>query len=133
MKLTPLRYLLLWDALLLFLLGAALILMPREVQRVFQFKDLSPAISYILGLWGCVLATLAVGYFVAARDPVKHILWVQIGIARGVLECIAGIVYLARGITSFQQSGLGIILAGLIALAYIAFYPRQRDGAALAV
>jgi hypothetical protein len=124
MKLTPLRYLLLWDAALLILLGAVLIFMPGEVQRVFHFNDRPASMNYVLGLWGCVLASLGLGYLVAAKDPVKHLVWVQVGIVRGALECVLGIVYLTRGIATFQQAGLGIILAGLISLGYIAFYPR---------
>jgi len=126
MKLTPLRYLLIWDAALLILLGAALIFMPGEVQRVFHFNDRSITVNYILGLWGCGLATLGLGYLVAAKDPLKHLIWVQVGILRGAFECMLGLVYLARGLATFQQAGLGIILAGLICFGYLAFYPRQR-------
>jgi hypothetical protein len=129
MKLTPLRYLLFWDAALLILLGAALIFMPGEVQRVFHFNDRPAAMNYILGLWGCVLASLGLGYLVAAKDPVKHLVWVQVGIVRGALECLLGLVYLTRGLVTFQQAGLGIILAGLISFGYVAFYPRGRNAA----
>src|SRR5882672_2373310 len=125
MKLTPLRFLLMLDAAVLFLLGALLILAPGQVERAFHFQDLPPAISYIIGLWGCVFATLAIGYLVAATDPLRHVVWVQVGIARGVLECILGVVYLARGIVTFQQAGFGIVVAALITLAYLVFYPRK--------
>ena len=124
MKLSLLRYLLIIDALVLFLLGALLILAPGQVERAFHFQDLPPAISYIIGLWGCVFATLAIGYFVAATDPLRHVVWVQVGIARGVLECILGVVYLARGVVTFQQAGFGLVVAGLISIAYILCYPR---------
>ena len=126
MKLSLLRYLLIIDALVLFLLGALLILAPGQVERAFHFQDLPPAISYIIGLWGCVFATLAIGYFVAATDPLRHVVWVQVGIARGVLECILGVVYLARGVVTFQQAGFGLVVAGLISIAYILCYPRQQ-------
>jgi hypothetical protein len=49
-----------------------------------------------------------------------------VGIARGALEFAVGIVYLLRGIVSFRQAGLGIILAGLFAAAYLIFYPRAE-------
>jgi hypothetical protein len=129
MKLTPLRYLLFWDAALLIVLGAALILMPSEVQRIFHFNDRPAAMNYILGLWGCVLASLGLGYLVAAKDPVKNLVWVQVGIVRGALECILGLVYLARGLATFQQAGMAIVLTGLIAFGYVAFYPRGRSAA----
>jgi len=82
-------------------------------------------VGYLIGLWGCVFATMAIGYAVAASNPLKHRIWVQMGIARGTLECALGLVYLSRGIVTFPQAGFGIIVAGLMALAYIALYPRK--------
>lgn len=125
MKLSPLRVLLVLDAAVLFLLGALLMLAPRRVEFAFQFKDLPEGVSYIIGLWGCVLVTLAIGYAVAATDPIRHVVWVQVGIARGALECILGVLYLTQGVVGWQQAGFGIVVAALITLAYIVFYPRQ--------
>jgi hypothetical protein len=125
MKLSALRYLLLWDAVILFLLGGLLVFMPGQVLKAFHFKDLPPAVSYMLGLWGCGIGTLGIGYLVAARDPLRHLIWVQLGIARGFLECLVGIVYVTRGVATFQQAGIGITLAALIAVAYIILYPRK--------
>ena len=81
------------DAAVLFLLGALLILAPAQVERAFQFQDLPPAVGYMIGLWGCGVATLSIGYMVAATDPLRHVVWVQVGIARGVLECALGVIY----------------------------------------
>lgn len=125
MKSSALRYLLILDAAVLFLLGAILILAPRLVLAAFHFRDLPPAVSYLVGLWGCVVATTGFGYVAAASNPIRHIVWIQIGIARGVLECLVGVVYLARGEVTLPQAGFGIILAGLISLAYIALYPGR--------
>ena len=54
-----LRGLLLLDAAVLFALGAALILAPRIVERVFHFANLPAGVSFLIGLWGCGLATMA--------------------------------------------------------------------------
>jgi ABC-type amino acid transport system permease subunit len=124
MKLTLLRYLLMVDAAILLLLGALLIFAPRQVTAAFQFKDLPAAVSYLIGLWGCVFATLGIGYVVAATHPVRHVVWVQVGIARGTLEFLLGLVYLARGVVTWQQSAFGIVAAALITGAYLALYPR---------
>jgi hypothetical protein len=125
MKLSLLRLLLRLDAAVLFLLGALLIFAPQSVERAFQFKELPTAVNYLLGMWGCALATLGIGYFQAAAHPLRHVLWVQIGIARGALECFLGTICLVRGIVTFQQAGAGIIVAGLMALAYVVLYPRK--------
>ena len=50
MKLTGLRYLLLLDAVLLFVIGAALIFAPRDVQAAFGFRDLPQGVNYMVGL-----------------------------------------------------------------------------------
>jgi len=125
MKLALLRNLLVLDAAVLFLLGALLIFLPKQVEIAFHFKDLPDGVSYIIGLWGCVLATMGFGYVVAATNPVRHVVWVQVGIARGVVELFLGLVYLVCGMVTFTQAGFGIIIAGLISLGYIMLYPRQ--------
>ena len=124
MKLSLLRGLLRVDAAVLFLLGAVLIFVPGHVERAFHFQDLPPAVGYLIGMWGCVFATMGFGYLVAATNPVRHRVWIQVGIARGVLECALGLVYLARGLVTFQQAGFGVIIAAFISIAYIALYPR---------
>ena len=120
-----LRLLLRCDAIVLAFLGISLVLMPKGVQQAFQFKELPEAVSYMIGLWGCVLLTMAIGYWVAASNPLRHVVWIQVGIARGALECILGLIYLSRGIVTWQQSGTGILVAALITLAFAALYPRQ--------
>ncbi|TMP96657.1 MAG: hypothetical protein E6L09_14735 [Verrucomicrobia bacterium] len=125
MKYTPLQILLAMDAIVLFLLGLLLVLAPRQVEMAFHFKDLPEGVSYIIGLWGCVLVTLALGYAVAALDPARHVVWVQVGIARGALECLLGLIYLARGNVTWQQAGFGVLVAALITVAYIVLYPRK--------
>ena len=124
-KLLLLRYLLTLDGAILFLLGALLICAPSQVEIAFHFQNLPPAVSYLIGMWGCVSATMGFGYLVAATHPLRHRVWIQVGIARGALECALGLICLALGTVTFQQAGFGIVLAGMMALAYIALYPRK--------
>jgi hypothetical protein len=110
--------------LLLVFLGALLIFAPHQIETIFHFSNLPPAVSYLIGLWGCVFATMGFGYVVAATNPVRHRVWIQVGIARGALECALGLVYLARGVVTFPQAGFGILVAALISIAYVVLYPR---------
>jgi hypothetical protein len=120
-----LRVLLLLDAGVLFLLGVLLLFMPTQVALAFRFENLPPGVDYLVGLWGCALATMAMGYVAAAQNPVRNVVWVQVGIARGVLECLLGLVSVGRGIVTPQQAGAGIVVAGCIAAAYLVLYPRE--------
>lgn len=124
MKLTLLRYALMVDASVLFLVGILLIFLPRQVEVAFHFSDLPAPVSYLIGLWGCVFVTMAGGYVIAATHPLKHVIWVQVGIARGALECLLGAIYLARGIVTWQQAAFGLVTAAVITGAYAALYPR---------
>jgi len=124
MKMTLLRNLLMLDAAVLFLLGALLILAPVHIEHAFHFENLPQAVSYLIGLWGCVFITMGFGYVVAATDPLRHLVWSQVAICRGFLECVLGLVYLGRGIVTWPQAAFGIIAAALITAAYIALYPR---------
>jgi hypothetical protein len=125
MKLKLLRYLFLLDAAVLALLGVLLIFAPGQVTTAFGFHDLPRAMNYIVGLWGCGLGTLAIGYVVAAANPIRHRVWAQVGIARGTLECALGLIYLAQGIVSSKQAGFGIVIAAAMTIAYSALYPRK--------
>ena len=132
MKLTLLRYVLMIDAVVLFLLGLLLIFVPKQVEVAFHFTELPVAVSYLIGLWGCVFVSLAGGYVMAATQPLKHVIWVQVGIARGALECVLGGIYLARGVVTWEQAAFGIITAAVITVAYSALYPRGSRPAAAA-
>ena len=125
MKLTLLRYLLMLDAAVLFILGVLLICTPGRVEIAFHFNDLPAAVSYLIGLWGCVFVTLGAGYVIAATDPLRHIAWIQIAIARGALEFLLGLFYVAHGIVTWQQSAFGILMAAFMSLAYVVLYPRR--------
>ena|ERR1051326_3925133 len=125
MKLKLLRYLFLIDAAVLALLGALLIFAPRQIETAFGFRDLPQPVNYMIGLWGCGLGTLAIGYMVAAGNPIRHRVWAQVGMARGALETLLGIFYLSQGVVSFQQAAVGVIVAGLMTVAYAALYPRM--------
>lgn len=126
MRLRWLRAVLVLDSALLFLLGGAFIFLPRETLSFFGFTVLPEGVHYILGLWGCGIATMGIGYFTAALDPLRHVVWVQVGIARGAAECLLGLLYVMRGTVSPQQAGFGIAAAGVIALAYGVLYPRKE-------
>lgn len=120
-----LRVVLIVDAAVLFLLGASFLFAPGAVALTFGFQELPRGAYFLIGLWGCALLTMALGYVAATRDPFRHAIWVQVGIARGTLECLVGIVYMARGIVTPNQALVGTVMAGVIALAYLALYPRD--------
>jgi hypothetical protein len=108
----------------LLILGASFIVMPHQIELLFGFTNLPLGVSYIIALLGCALGSLAWGYLIAATDPVRHVAWVQLGIARGSLEVLVGVIYMLGGVVTLRQSAIGTVVALLITVAYIVVYPR---------
>ena len=114
------------DAVVLTGLGALFIAAPRRIEAAFHFQNLPLGVDYMVGLWGCVLATLGLGYVLAAVEPRRNVLWVQMAIARGVLEIVFGAVCVLRGAVTWEQASFGIFAATFIAAAYVILYPRKE-------
>ena len=119
-----LRVLLVLDAAIFFWLGVAFIVFPGRMASAFGFGEVPAGVHYMIGMWGCVFATMAIGYAVAATDPIRHISWIQVGIARGALECLFGFIAVARGTVTFSQASFGIAVAALLVLLISAVPPE---------
>ena len=115
------------DGTVLLLLGALLLLFPKRVEVAFHFTNLPEGVSYLIGMWGCGLVSLGLGYAVVAGDPAGHVIWIQIGIVRAVLEAAFGGWSVQRGMVTWDQAGFGIIMAVFVAVAYLVLYPRKED------
>jgi hypothetical protein len=124
-RIRALRMLMALDGTVLGVLGIAFLCCPAQIEEAFHFRDISPAVNFMIGLWGCALLSLGVGYGMAAVNPIENRLLVTVGILRGILEALFGWWCFWRGIVTWKQSGLTILLAAFMALAYLALYPRR--------
>ena len=118
--------LMMMDAVVLTGLGALFITVPRRIEAAFHFQNLPVGVDYMIGLWGCAFATLGLATMLAAVEPRRNVLWVQMGIARGVLEAVFGVACALRRVVTWEQASFGIITAVFIAAAYLVFYPRKE-------
>ena len=125
-RIRSLRMLMMMDAVVLVGMGALFIVVPRRIEAAFHFQNLAVGVDYMIGLWGCVFVSLGLGYAVAAVDPRRNVLWVQMGIVRGLLEVVFGAVCVVRGVVMWEQAAFGIVVAAFIAAAYAALYPRKE-------
>ena len=44
-----------------------------RIEAAFHFQSLPPGVDYMIGLWGCVFATLGLGYIMAAVEPRRNV------------------------------------------------------------
>lgn len=124
-RLRLLRVLLALDAAVLLALGGLFMAAPVNIGTAFGYVGLPPAVCYMIGLWGCALISLGVGYIYAAGDPVRNIAWVRAGIVRGLLECMFGFVVVRQHMVTWHQAAFGTIVAAAIAVGYVILYPAE--------
>jgi hypothetical protein len=126
-RVRALRMLMMMDAVVLTGLGVLFITVPHRVEAAFHFQHLPLGVDYLIGLWGCVFVTIGLGYALAAVEPRRNVLWVQMGIVRGVLEVAFGGMCVLRRLVTWEQAAFGIFTAVFIVAAYAALYPRKEE------
>jgi hypothetical protein len=110
-------------AVIAILVGLAYILLPHQLGEMGGFEKAPEWVLYILALLGvCYIAT---GAFVirAARDPIKHIMWVQFAIAVALLIAVVAVYSIARGLVTFSQEGGPLLINAIFAVAFLVLYP----------
>jgi hypothetical protein len=106
------------------LLGLALVFTPGQLGAMMGFAkgpDWSPYIHALLGV--CYIAGGAFIIVAAARDPLKHIMWVQFAIVVTVLALAVELYSIMRGFVTFEQVGTVIIVNAVFFVALMALYP----------
>ncbi len=126
MRRTLLRLLLVLDAAALLLIGAIFIFTPARALQLFGFTDAPANITFIIGTFGTVYATMGIGYIFAAQNPMRNVAWVQVAIARGAAECLFSLYCVFQHIATFRQAGFSIILPALVAIGCLLLYPRPE-------
>jgi hypothetical protein len=114
-----------WSAVVI-LLGLAYIFFPVQLGEMGDFEKAPVWVEYILALVG--ICYIAAGAFVimASRDPLKHIMWVQFAIAMAILEVIIVASSIGRGLVTFNQEGIALIVNAVFAVIFLVLYPRRK-------
>jgi hypothetical protein len=105
------------------LFGLGYIFIPGQLAIMFG-HDTLPALAGALAVaLGASFVAACVFLIVAARDPLKHILWVKYAIVFAILMLASELYSVIMGYLAFGQAVTAIILHGIIAVALLAFYP----------
>jgi hypothetical protein len=124
-----LRVLLMFDAVLLLLLGGVFMFMPGRMLVLFGFQNIPSGFAYVVGIFGAVYATMGIGYLLVAQNPLRNVAWVQVGILRGTAESLFSLFSMAQGLVTFRQAGFSLVVPGLLAVGYALLYPRPKPPA----
>ena len=105
------------------LFGLAYIFVPRQLGAMFGFEEGPAHVAAMAAALGVSWVSACIFLIIAARDPLKHILWVKYAIVFAILSLAAELYSFIIGYMEFSQVVMGIVIHGVFATAFLAFYP----------
>jgi hypothetical protein len=111
------------------LFGLAFLFFPNQMGAGFGLSQVPTYVQYFLALLGNMYIVTSICVILATRDPLKHILWVQLAITGSLMDMIASLVFIIRGSLTFSQGGDNLIINIILVPALLIFYPWRRKQA----
>ena len=107
------------------LFGLAYIFVPRQLGAMFGFEEGPAHVAAMAAALGVSWVSACIFLIIAARDPLKHILWVKYAIVFAILSFAAELYSVILGYMDFSHRGavMGITVHAVFAVALLAFYP----------
>ena len=105
------------------LFGLAYIFIPHQLAAMAGFEEGPEHLAALAVGLGISFVAACIFIIIAARDPIKHILWVKYAIAFAFLMLAGELYSFFVGYINFSQAVMGIILHAVFGVALLAFYP----------
>jgi hypothetical protein len=115
----------LWAAIGI-LFGLEFLFAPGLVYASTGLQEIPAGVTFFLALLGNMYIVSSFFVLLAARDPLKQILWVQMAMAGSLLDMLAALYFIFRGFIPFNQSGITVIINVILLTAFLAFYPWRK-------
>ena len=113
------------------LLGLAFIIIPDQLSDWFNVATFVDFAKYILTLLAAQFIVMGIFLIMAARDPIRYILWVKFAIAHAIVDALVALYALIRDYSDFSQVGLALIVHAVFAVLFLIFYPwRSKESSA---
>ena len=107
------------------LLGLSLLVVPDQVADMAGVDEVSGYTAYVMASLGICLIVASVFLIIAARDPLRHINWVEFAIAWFILGAVGGLFSIVRGNVEFGHVGTQIIMDAVFGAALLIVYPYR--------
>jgi hypothetical protein len=108
------------------LLGLGFIISPEQLISMAGFEKGPAYMPYFLTLLGIAYLSSGIFMVIAARDPLKHIILLQLVIVWSLVDALAASYFIIRGNVSFSQVGWVPIYDGIFVIAFLALYPWRK-------
>jgi hypothetical protein len=107
--------------------GAAFTFAPEKFGAMMGLSAAPQWAYWMFSMFGARSFAFAYGMFLAARDPIKYIHWIQAMIGVQVIDWLGTLYYLANGGISFSQVSSASILPLIFIILLVVFYPRETN------
>jgi energy-converting hydrogenase Eha subunit C len=108
------------------LFGLGFVFAPDQLCSMFGFERGPAYVPYFLALVGIAYIVAGAFVIIAARDPLRHIMWVQLAMVWSLLDAIAALYFIIRGNVNFSQAGMVPIIDVIFVVAFLALYPWRK-------
>ena len=112
------------------LFGLGFVFASEQLCSMFGFEKPSAYVPYFLALLGVAYIVAGVFVIIASRDPLKHIMWIQLAIVWSLLDALAALYFIVRGNVTFSQAGMVPIMDVIFFVAFLVLYPWGKTQAA---
>jgi len=109
------------------LFGLFYLFFPQQAAAMQGFQADSAYLVATKMALGASLVAVGVFVIIAARDPIKHILWVKFAIVFAILFFAVALYSGFRLFTDFGQAIVGVTIHGVAAVALLALYTWRGE------
>ena len=111
------------------IIGLVMMFAPEKLPAMGRFQTGSEFMFLFMGMLGGSIIAISVFIIIAARDPLRNIRWVQFTIVITIINVVVAGYSILLGYVSFAETGSGLIVDAVFALALISLYPgRLKNG-----
>jgi hypothetical protein len=122
----PLRITLYAIAAFQFALGALFVIAPGQAHALFGLTPAEPAwADWLFAMMGARFLGFGYGMLVAARDPARHVAWINAMIAIQVVDWVATVSHLVGGSVQLSQVSTASFMPVLFVAALAWLHPRR--------
>ncbi len=106
--------------------GIAFTFAPAKFSAILGLEEAPQWAYWMFSMFGARAFAFAYGMFLARRDPIKHIHWIQAMIAVQVIDWLGTLYYLANGGITLSQVASASYLPLIFIVMLVVFYPREK-------
>lgn len=112
------------------LFGLEFILSPEKTLSSAGYETGPITIPYFLAYLGVAYLAACIFLIIAARDPLKNILWIQLAMVWSFLDVLVALYFYLRGNVTLSQAAWAFVTDGIPCVVLLAFYPWRKTSAA---